>query len=135
MLGPMANDPYTEVSQRSSHLWSTDATLCPKVEYPDIYNYLISMPSSYTKDKLKAYKSMEGYTYFVDGWVSKVLVHHIPPCSGEEKQVNVVSAGVKHSQRVSSTPLKVWVVAEMLGTICVPIAHAWQDLGKLANTL
>ena len=84
MLGPMANDPYTAVSQRSPHLWSTDATLCPKVEYPDIYNYLVSMPSSYTKDKLKAYKSMEGYTYFVDGWVSKVLVHHILPCSGGE---------------------------------------------------
>ena len=67
-----------------------DRQLWLKVEYPDIYNYfintfdnyfdnyLLNTRCPYTKEKLKAYKSMEGYKYLVDGWVSKVLVYQIP---------------------------------------------------------
>ena len=47
----------------------------PNVEYPDIYNYLIETPSLYTKESLKAYKSLDGYKYYCDGRVSKVSVH------------------------------------------------------------
>ena len=76
---------------------------------------------------------MEGYKYFVDGWVSKVLVHHIPHCSGEEKQVAVVSASVKHSQRLSSTPLKPWVAAEMLGTVLCAHCTCMAGLGEACS--
>ena len=82
---------------------------------------------------------MEGYKYFVDGWVSKVLVHHIPPGSGEEKQVAIVIASVKHSQRLSSTPLKVWVAAEMLGTVlcahCICMAGLGEACSHIAAVL
>ena len=33
----------------------------PDVQYPDIYNYLISTPSVYNKEDLKAYKSLDAY--------------------------------------------------------------------------
>ena len=33
------------------------------------------------------------------------------------KQVTIVSASVKHSQRLSDTPLKPWVAAEMTGKV------------------
>ena len=80
MLVPAMSDPYATMprcSAASNDQWSTSSTLWPKVEYPDIYNYLVNTPSPHTKDELKAYKSMEDYKYFVDGWVSKVLVHQV----------------------------------------------------------
>ena len=53
--------------------------------------------------------------YFVDGWVNKFSVCHIPHDSGQDKQVAIVSASVRHSQRLQATPLKAWVAAEMQG--------------------
>lgn len=46
----------------------------PDLQYPDIYNYLINTNSAYTSEKLKAYKSLESYKYFVAGWVRSVAV-------------------------------------------------------------
>lgn len=41
--------------------WSDALTLWPDVTYGDIYNYLIDAPGEFTKESLKAYKSMESY--------------------------------------------------------------------------
>jgi hypothetical protein len=61
-------DPY-EVEKSE---WSTDMTSWPEVTYPDIVNYLVYTQSAYTLAELKAYKSLQAYTYFVGGFVQYI---------------------------------------------------------------
>ncbi len=67
----LSEDPYVSrkfVSASAYELW-------PDIEYPDICNYLIHRTASiYTKEELKAYKSMDGYNFFIQGWISKIDV-------------------------------------------------------------
>ena len=91
------------------------------MQYPDIYNCLVETPSLYTHQQLKAYKSLEAYKLFVDGWVGNVTVRRVP----SPLHVCVVNAQVRHSQAKSLTPVHAWVAIEQGGIICVPIALAW----------
>ena len=63
-------DPYNV----SNFLFSDSMELWPEIEFPDIANYLIFSTSSYTKEQLKAYKSLDAYNYFVAGWVRCIFV-------------------------------------------------------------
>jgi len=54
MIIHIGQDPYTMPPE----IWvsyDNATTICPLVTYPDIYNYLISTPSPYTGNELKAY--------------------------------------------------------------------------------
>jgi hypothetical protein len=51
-------DPYEVVNG-----WIDDVALWPSVEFWYIYSYLINTPGQFTKEKLKADKSLEAYNY------------------------------------------------------------------------
>ncbi|XP_028415046.1 uncharacterized protein LOC114538132 [Dendronephthya gigantea] len=81
-------DPYNV----SSNFFTESMEMWPNIEYPDIVTYFLCSTSRYTKEQIKAYKSLESYQYFIAGWVN-------------------------HSQRLNETPLKTWVAAEDDGNI------------------
>lgn len=58
---------------------SWDAVLdLPQLEYPNIYNYLVTVKSAYTHADLKAYKSLDSYKYFITGFVTPLQLYAIP---------------------------------------------------------
>lgn len=58
-------DPYA----MNKDSFSTDFKDLPKLEFPDISNYLVVQTSFYSKQQMKAFKSLEAYNFFVCGWV------------------------------------------------------------------
>ena len=114
MLGGV-QDPYVSVTMIGEQD-SLDWLRWADIEYPNIYNYFIATPGV-TKQQLKAYKSMDGYKFFQDGWVSDVMVWSIPAV----KSAYLVSCKVKHSQLLSAPPLQPWVAGEKEG--CIICAH------------
>ena len=78
-IARQVDDPYTF----STGLKITEAQSLPDIEYPDIYNFLINTPSPYTKEELKAYKSLEGYKYLLVGWVGDVSIHAVTGCDDD----------------------------------------------------
>ena len=70
--GSVLPDPYS-----LDEGWQDDVGLLPDVGWPDIYNYVINTPSNFTKESLKAYKSLEAYNFFICGHVNDVYYHPI----------------------------------------------------------
>ncbi|KAF4097197.1 hypothetical protein G5714_021205 [Onychostoma macrolepis] len=57
--------------------WVDDVSKWPDIHWPAIYCYLVDKPSVYTREKLRAYKSLDTYNYVVCGHVQTVLYSDI----------------------------------------------------------
>ena len=115
-LAGFSEDPYCRLEMKgkgSSAVVSVEWTNWPDISWADIYNYLILMPGV-THEQLKAYKSLEGYNFYVNGKVSNVVVTEVPGTKNY-----LFTAVVKHSQVLSIPPLKVWIAVKDMGeAIC-----------------
>lgn len=62
-------DPFT--------LRNETCALPRNVGYFDVYHYCIERDSSYTHAAFKAYKSLDAYQYFENGWVQSIVCKRI----------------------------------------------------------
>ncbi|XP_072028778.1 uncharacterized protein [Amphiura filiformis] len=76
-------------------------------------DYLVYGTSAYTKEQFKSFKSLEAYNQFVSGWVRDLCSYNVQGTS-----LCILTCRVMHSQRLSETALKPWVIAKMDGEIC-----------------
>ncbi len=83
--------------------WSDDVTKWPSVDFGDVYAYLIETTGPFTKDKLKAYKSLEAYNFFCNSYVHTVYYYENGP-------VCILKAKVNPSQKSPDKPNESWVV-------------------------
>ena len=51
----------------------------PKLAYTDVVDYLVYTTSTYTREQVRAHKSLEAYKYFVAGWVLETKVGRLTP--------------------------------------------------------
>ena len=91
----------------------------PNLEIGDIYTYLIDTKGSFTKDKLKAYKSLQACNYFHNEYVHVYTVYY---CASSSNQLATLKACVNPSQRSADQNCEAWVVLSK-ETGCVKAAH------------
>ncbi|KAM4526904.1 uncharacterized protein V3H82_001158 isoform 1-T1 [Fundulus diaphanus] len=104
--------------------FSVDLKDLPTVEAVDITNYLVLQTSFYTKQQMKAYKSMEAYNFFVCGWVHNLGTKRL------HDDNTLVFARVNHSQRSSETPLKTWIIAKKDGEVIAAHCNCMAGLSE-----
>ena len=49
----------------------------PVALYPDIYQYLAFHPNDLLSDDLSDYRTSKAYSYYANGWLSPLFLHHI----------------------------------------------------------
>ena len=73
--------------------WTNNVSKIPELTFPDIYNYLIGK-AEYDEEKLKSFKSLQGYRLFKDEHVLDLKLHKV-----ENKPYTFVKFNVKPTER------------------------------------
>ena len=105
-------DPYCYLESKND-IAGTEWTDWPEVMYRDVYNYLVLTVSLYTGEQTRAYKSLDGFNFLVNGWLNSIAV--LAASSGRQNYLFL--SAVKHSQNLSLIPLRVWVATKESGEV------------------
>ena len=128
---PISNNVYIEIPDPYllTDGWTSDVAEWPSVTFGDVYSYLIDSPGVYTRETMKAYKSLEAYSYLP--FVETVLYNNVeadcPAC--------VLKARIKPSQRVSDKSHETLVIVRQYRQLEVVTAHAISCLCHFAHVL
>ena len=69
--GILLPDPWSIEHEK----WEQDESLMPDISYADIVFYLLETPSEFTRDKIRCYKSLDAWTFFICGHVQDVFIY------------------------------------------------------------
>lgn len=94
----VANESFPDPFQIADNLWMDCPHQWPPVQYGDIYNYLINTPGLYTAEAMKAYKSLDGYNFFVSGHVGQIMYY----VNENMKTVCLMKCAVMPSQKMTT---------------------------------
>ena len=130
VIGDLDPYCYLESKGKSAHVTAVEWMNWPDVTYADVYNYLILTSSlTYAYDQLKAYKSLEGYNHFINGWVTNVTVTEM----NVHSKSFLFTALVRHSLQLSLPPLKVWVAVKQSGEVICAHCSCMAGLGEACS--
>ena len=96
-----------------NHLWNDKPTLWPDKSFGDLWMYLVEKPGPFNSEKLKSYKGLEAYEYFVSRKVGSVFSREVQ----KEAGVFVLRAEVRPGQAESRVSYLPWLIAKRNGEI------------------
>ena len=94
--------------------WKCDETLLLDISHPDITFYLVETPSEFTRDKVRAYKSLEAYNFYLSGHVQDFFLHKF-----EKSDYLFIKSEVLPSQHQGQTEnlYKAWIALHKAGIL------------------
>ena len=112
-------DPY----EMEKAEWSADMSEWPEVTYPDIVHYLVYTQSAYTLAELKAYKSLQGYNYFISEFVQDI----------GHALLNSKSVLLGKVKRMNDSGLNPWLVIERDGSVVNAHCNCMAGIGEVCS--
>lgn len=105
----MLPDPLNEVVREAT--FSPDFSALPQLTYPDLYHYLVDTVCVYSREAVKAYRSLDAFNYFISGKLRKL-------CSYRLNDHTIVFGEVGASQTLSKTYAAWFIARNTGGEIC-----------------
>ena len=96
----------------------------PDIEYPNIYNYIISTPSLYTKDMLTKVWKATTTSFLVCLYAWSIYMY---------LKETILIGKARHIQNLSETPLQPWIAVEKSGSVLCAHCTCKAGLGEACS--
>nr|XP_047129777.1 uncharacterized protein LOC124809815 [Hydra vulgaris] len=125
--GEVLSDPFIIEPKE----WSNDLNHLPNITWQDVTQYLIDTPSIYTKESIRAYKSLEAFDYFTCGHVQECFYNKI---SNRSKFCFIKSKVLPSQRQNNKNMYNVWTCLEKeLGWVLTANCSCMAGLGSACS--